>query len=96
MGGVAVVLNKFLIKTEDASAKVLVPGRALPVKLTWHKDASITLLNVYAPDVHGAGEENARLWDNLRTKLSEPENTEWPQNDCKILFTLRCAARCTV
>ncbi|TFK98436.1 Endonuclease/exonuclease/phosphatase [Pterulicium gracile] len=77
MEGVAVILGKFLIKTEDASAKVLVPGRALLVKLTWNKNTSINLLNVYAPNVHGVGEENAQFWETLRAKLSEPENIDW-------------------
>ncbi|EPS92834.1 hypothetical protein FOMPIDRAFT_1033883 [Fomitopsis schrenkii] len=61
--GVAIVLNRELVDTADVTTKVIVPGRALLVKLHWHLDRHLTILNVYAPN---QPTENAAFWETLR------------------------------
>ena len=48
--GVAFVLNKETINISTAQMSVLIPGRAITLKLTWHNDMTIRLINVYAPN----------------------------------------------
>ena len=47
--GVAFVLNKDLISTENMEKHELIKGRAIALKLTW-KNEETTLINVYAPN----------------------------------------------
>ncbi|OCH95329.1 DNase I-like protein [Obba rivulosa] len=60
--GVSFVLNKECTNVRDVKTETLVPGRALLITLPWHKDLSITILNVYAPNDHT---ENAQFWLDL-------------------------------
>lgn len=49
--GVAFVLNKRLLPTDNVTPEVLVPGRALMISIPWKDNAMITALNIYAPNV---------------------------------------------
>lgn len=63
--GVAIVLNKNLVAWKEATAYVLVPGRAILVSVPWYKDCIINVMAVYAPNRES---ENADFWDLLRRK----------------------------
>ena len=61
--GVAFLISKRSIKTEDITTKMLVPGRALMVTIPWNGDSTVTILNVYAPNIPGEARE---FWRNVR------------------------------
>ncbi|TFY51276.1 hypothetical protein EVJ58_g10654 [Rhodofomes roseus] len=53
----------------------LIPGRAMMLRMRWHADRFLTLLNVYAPNNHT---ENAQFWKQLselfqNSNLSKPD-----------------------
>lgn len=60
--GVAFVLNRELVDVSNVSFDILIPGRAARVRLRWHADKYLTLLNVYAPNEPAA---NASFWRSL-------------------------------
>ncbi|KAL4255818.1 hypothetical protein AB1N83_014347 [Pleurotus pulmonarius] len=60
--GVAIVLNKSLIKAETATIKTIIPGRAIWVKVDWNGGETLTVLAVYAPN---AASENTEFWKSL-------------------------------
>ncbi|TFK79469.1 DNase I-like protein, partial [Polyporus arcularius HHB13444] len=60
--GVAIAINKRLVDIDGVVAKVIIPGRALEVKVRWTKDKSIRILAIYAPNEHNA---NADFWERL-------------------------------
>lgn len=67
-GGVAVTLNKNLVKVQGATMKEIVPGRAILVSVNWHKSEVINILTVYAPNVTGNnGDENGSFWSSLNS-----------------------------
>ena len=49
--GVAFVLNKKTVATENVRMEVIVPGRAIAAEIPWRNGESITILNIYAPNV---------------------------------------------
>ena len=49
--GVAFVLNKKLVPTDDVSQDIVVPGRVLVISIPWKDNATITALNIYAPNI---------------------------------------------
>lgn len=51
--GVAVVLNKKLLRVGDASVRTIVPGRVLQVSVPWHGNEVLQILCVYAPTSEG-------------------------------------------
>lgn len=51
--GVAVVLNKKLLKAGAASAQTVVPGCALQVSVPWHGNEVLEILCIYAPTSDG-------------------------------------------
>lgn len=61
--GVAFILNKELIKTDNVKTFELIKGRALAIKLTWLNDEEATLINVYAPNRRGDHED---FWKDVR------------------------------
>ena len=65
--GVAFVLNKELIKTDQVRTFELAKGRAIAIKLTWINNEEATLINVYAPvrrsDHESFWEKVRREWD---------------------------------
>ena len=60
--GVAFVLNRELVDVKNAIIEVVIPGRAVLLKMKWHAETSISLLNVYAPN-HAP--ENENFWRSL-------------------------------
>lgn len=65
-GGVAIVLNRDLTNTENISVKEIIPGRALMISTTWHKNEKLTILALYAPNVtQGDGGNNKEFWEKL-------------------------------
>ncbi|KAF8895866.1 Endonuclease/exonuclease/phosphatase, partial [Gymnopilus junonius] len=57
--GVAIVINKQLLDTTQTQEKSIIPGRAMMIKTKWHRDKSIKILTVYAPNDYG---ENKDFW----------------------------------
>ncbi|KAK0433681.1 Endonuclease/exonuclease/phosphatase [Armillaria borealis] len=60
--GIAIVLNKELIKTEDVMTTELIPGRALLIQAPWHAGKTFTWLAIYAPNKE---RENKEMWESL-------------------------------
>ena len=48
--GVAFVINKTLIQAKDITTFELIKGRALAIKMKWHENDEILLLNIYTPN----------------------------------------------
>ena len=48
--GVAIVINKALLNTDNTTFEEIIPGRAILVSILWHADVRIKILNVYAPN----------------------------------------------
>ncbi|KAF9562623.1 DNase I-like protein, partial [Agrocybe pediades] len=62
-GGVAIVLNKSLLRTNGLAAPtIIVPGRAILLRVKTHQEGETTILNVYAPT---QSEENKQFWITL-------------------------------
>ena len=64
--GVALVLNKRLIKADEVKTEVLIPGRAIYAIIPWSRGTQFTLLAVYAPNERA---ENAQFWKSLEELL---------------------------
>jgi exonuclease III len=61
--GVAFVLNKKFLDTENVREYELIPGRALMIVIPWHNGESLNILNIYAPN---RPEERDHMWKGLR------------------------------
>ena len=64
--GVAFVLNKSLVATDDVKTEVVVPGRAIVLSVPWKSEAPITALNIYAPN---CPQEAREFWKTVRDSL---------------------------
>ncbi|KJA27412.1 hypothetical protein HYPSUDRAFT_74910 [Hypholoma sublateritium FD-334 SS-4] len=64
--GVTIVVNKNLANSANIITHNLIPGRALMTTIPWHRDKSLTVLNIYAPNNH---QENARFWEIINDEL---------------------------
>jgi len=70
--GVAFIINKSLITPIEISSHTLIEGRALALKIKWHKKEDSLLINVYAPtnkNIHldfWSDLENTRTCSRLR------------------------------
>ncbi|KAK0504431.1 hypothetical protein EDD18DRAFT_1032095, partial [Armillaria luteobubalina] len=60
--GVAVVLNKDLVKTENVKVTELILGRAMLIQAPWHAGSLFTWLAIYAPN---NDTENKEMWEHL-------------------------------
>lgn len=60
--GVVVVLNRELVKTEEAEITELIPGQALLLQAPWHAETWLTWLVIYAPN---KTQENQDFWIRL-------------------------------
>ena len=60
--GVAFVINKGLLNTEDVSCEEIIPGRAILARVKWHSNTTIKILNVYAPN---DAADNGTFWEKL-------------------------------
>ena len=61
--GVAVVLNREIVDIANVVATEVIPGRAILVRLRWHREKTLTVLNVYAPN---ATTKNTVFWSTLQ------------------------------
>jgi exonuclease III/ribonuclease HI len=73
--GVAIVINKELIDPDNAEFSVVIPGRAMQVKITQRRGAKINILTVYAPNNPS---ENADFWDKLRERYENQPASRTP------------------
>ncbi|KAF5343921.1 hypothetical protein D9758_012103 [Tetrapyrgos nigripes] len=74
-GGVAIVLNKDLVDARILDETEIIPGRALLVRMHWHKDRNLKILVVYAPNVSSSeGTKNKEFWDKLRIYFERNPN----------------------
>ncbi|KAJ3474750.1 hypothetical protein NLI96_g12277 [Meripilus lineatus] len=60
--GVAIVLNKHRTNTEGVTCEAIIPGRAMRMVHPWHKDLTLHILAVYAPNEPA---ENAGFWNKI-------------------------------
>lgn len=65
--GIAVVLNKRLIKTGNIQETEIVPGRAITLNIPWYNDQDIKILAVYAPN---APREIRDFWKSIQNKIN--------------------------
>ena len=68
--GVAFMLNKTLIATENVRTVVIVPGRAMIAKIPWKNDETITVLNIYAPNIPSEARD---FWKQVQEGLRRVE-----------------------
>jgi exonuclease III len=71
--GVAFVLNKKYLYTENIREYELIPGRAFMIVIPWHSGQSLKIQNIYAPDRPEERDEMRKL---LRKKWAE--NPQFP------------------
>ena len=64
--GVAVIINKRLIPTDNVKLHILIPGRAMGISLPWQNDESINVLAIYAPN---SPRETRDFWVNVQHQL---------------------------
>ncbi|KAK0496923.1 hypothetical protein EDD18DRAFT_1074046 [Armillaria luteobubalina] len=62
--GMAVVLNKNLVKTEGIKTTELIPGHVLLVQILWHADTTLNWLAMYASAT--SKDENRSMWVELK------------------------------
>ena len=60
--GVAIVLNKEITNIKGVQQQTVIPGWAILLALPWHSDLSLTILNIYFPNVHS---ESQAFWESL-------------------------------
>ncbi|THU83857.1 DNase I-like protein [Dendrothele bispora CBS 962.96] len=77
--GVAIVLNKELTKISGTKTYEIVPGRALLVQTSLHRQDKINVLAIYAPNVSGSnGSANEEFWKKIKNYYNEHPRTPKP------------------
>ena len=66
--GVAIVLNKHLIKWNVIATRMIIPGRAILLTLPLKNDLTVNILAIYAPNTP---QENASFWASLTSTWEE-------------------------
>ena len=56
------MLNKEITNIKGLQQQTVIPGWAILLALPWHSDLSLTILNVYFPNVHS---ESQAFWKSL-------------------------------
>ncbi|KIO04156.1 hypothetical protein M404DRAFT_144507 [Pisolithus tinctorius Marx 270] len=64
--GVAIMLNKHLVKMNDIHVHEIIPGRAILMTMHWYQQEKLNLLNVYAPNEPS---ENQKFWETIHDNL---------------------------
>ncbi|KAJ3871287.1 Endonuclease/exonuclease/phosphatase [Lentinula edodes] len=78
-GGVAIVINRRSILVDKPKLYPVIPGRALLLQITIHKNNKLNILAVYAPNVSGNnGSENAQYWNDIKTYFETRPNVPKP------------------
>jgi hypothetical protein len=68
--GVAVVMNRDLTNSDNATCKNIVPGRAMLVSVPWHANDVLNILAVYAPN---EATDNRDFWLELKRRSDDRE-----------------------
>jgi len=63
--GVAFVINKSLLDPKEITTYELIEGRAIALKIKWHENDEIVLINVYAPNDKS---EHRDFWEQIDSK----------------------------
>ncbi|KAJ3791785.1 hypothetical protein GGU11DRAFT_761312 [Lentinula aff. detonsa] len=88
-GGVAIVINRRQIALEAPKVHPIIPGHAMMVQLTIHKEDQLNILVVYAPNVTSRnGSENADFWNGIETYFEERRTLAKPDillGDCNMV-----------
>lgn len=61
--GVALVINKKQANFKGVSSRIIIQGRAMIVTIPWHRNKTVTILNVYAPN---EARENRIFWGGYK------------------------------
>jgi len=69
--GVAIVLNKATIKTNDTTHHTLIEGRATLTEIPWQTDNALRILVVYAPN---HPRDNQLFWEKLAEIIEQDPN----------------------
>ena len=64
--GVALILNKRLMRTDDVRETTIVPGRAIIINIPWHEGQRVSILTVYAPNIPS---EIRTFWKTIQNKI---------------------------
>ncbi|KAJ7017556.1 Endonuclease/exonuclease/phosphatase, partial [Mycena alexandri] len=73
--GVAFVLNKNLVKTDDIKTTEIIPGRALLLETKKKNDKPLSILGVYAPN---SAAENEEFWKEIQAFFETHRNVRRP------------------
>ncbi|KAJ6454975.1 Endonuclease/exonuclease/phosphatase [Mycena sanguinolenta] len=73
--GLAFVINKDMLNTDDIQTWEIIPSRAMVIKLETYKNETMVVLGVYAPNPPA---DNARFWERLRVYFENNPNTPRP------------------
>ncbi|KAF8317002.1 Endonuclease/exonuclease/phosphatase [Cantharellus anzutake] len=68
--GVALIINKNMIRNDPEGTTDLIPGRALMTTVEWPAGIKNNIIAVYAPNINGAGTNNANFWNTLATRTN--------------------------
>ncbi|KAI4519172.1 DNase I-like protein, partial [Schizophyllum commune Loenen D] len=74
--GVAFVLNKRYVNTDNVDVYEIIPGRALLIRLRWHGNDEMSFLTIYAPS-DGASDRRA-FFKRVNDYFEEHPNTPKP------------------
>ncbi|KAG1850502.1 Endonuclease/exonuclease/phosphatase, partial [Suillus tomentosus] len=66
--GVAFVINRELTNADNAETFELIPGRAMALKIKWHNNDNLTILNIYAPNNTS---QHPEFWGKINEKWQE-------------------------
>ena len=66
--GVAIVLNKKLIRCELTTCATIIPGRAMEIVIPWGSEDNLHILAVYAPNRPA---ENRDFWTSIHQKYED-------------------------
>jgi len=66
--GIAIIINKKLIKTDNVTETEIIPGRAIELAIPWHETEKIKILAIYAPN---APREIKDFWNKIQSKIND-------------------------
>jgi len=69
--GIAIVLNKKVIRTTEIETYTIVPGRAMAMTIPWHDNQKLKILAIYAPN---APQETRIFWKTISKAINENPN----------------------
>lgn len=68
--GVAIIINKEMIKHQEITSKVIIEGRALSIRIPWGQNRNLEIMAIYAPN---APAENRDFWWEIQEKINQKE-----------------------